>query len=381
MQIFLRLRVEPGSEVGFDWYDASEAARSTPGVLNAFPYVEGSILLHNDQDPVRAGVRAIREEDADAVPKLASLVSEGSLNLSDGDLPADCDGRIVLGQELASSLQAYPGDVITAYSVSGMGDMMRAVIDSHEENDQESAELLDELRSVILPFRLEVSGVFEGTVPQYGRIAILPFHIGQEMFETRGAAHALGILTEDPYRAGETKQALLKTLPAGWNPSTWMQRNQAFFDAVRNERYMMFIVLSIIVLVASFSTMNTMITVTVQKKREIGVITAVGAKVSQVVWVFLGQGMVVGVFGSITGVGFGLIFLHFRNHIRQLIAKGTGYEIFDQSVYGLAEIPSVLLWENVFYICGIAFVLCTIASLIPAYMAARTDPARALRND
>jgi lipoprotein-releasing system permease protein len=142
----------------------------------------------------------------------------------------------------------------------------------------------------------------------------------------------------------------------------------------------MYFVLFFIVLVAAFSTMNTMITVTVQKRHEIGVMKALGARVSQIVWVFLAQGMIVGVIGSLAGLGLGKLVLAIRNDARAWLAEKFDIHIFSEKTYGIAEIPAELVANDVSVICIGAFVLCSLAALPPAYMVARLDPAKALRD-
>ncbi len=169
-------------------------------------------------------------------------------------------------------------------------------------------------------------------------------------------------------------------LPETWASATWMEQHQQLFDTVQNELEMMYFVLFIIVIVAAFCVMNTMITVTVQKRREIGIISALGSRIGQIMWVFLTQGMIVGALGSIGGLGLGLVVVFFRNDIRRVIADLTGREIFSQAIYGLAEIPAKVVPHDVAIICLGAFGLCTLAALVPAWLAGRTEPAVALRD-
>ncbi len=142
----------------------------------------------------------------------------------------------------------------------------------------------------------------------------------------------------------------------------------------------MYFVLFFIILVAAFSTMNTMITVTVQKRHEIGVMKALGARVSQIVGVFIGQGLIVGLIGSVSGLAAGSLVLYYRNSIRDVLAQRLGLEIFPEEMYGVAEIPAQIVPNDIAIICFGAFVLCTLAALPPAYMVARLDPAKALRD-
>ena len=143
----------------------------------------------------------------------------------------------------------------------------------------------------------------------------------------------------------------------------------------------MFFLLMFIVLVAAFGIMNTLITVTVQKTREIGVMKALGAQTHQIIGVFLAQGMVVGVFGTITGLALGILTVQYRNEFRQWLAEVLGIEVFSPSVYQFSEIPAQIIPSDVAIICISAFLICSLAALIPAWFAARLDPVKALRYD
>lgn len=363
-----------------DWFTALEVATEVEGVSDVFPYVDGLVFLDAGENPAAVGVRSVRQEDQGKVQKLTGMIDEGAFDLSDVDLPDDCDGRIVVGRQTADRMRIGPGSIITAYAPNNVGEIVRAIKEAEDKPEDERGDLMDEVESLVLPYQLQVAGVFGGNF-HYDQIALMPLHIGQEIFETRGAVTGLGILTDDAYRAGEVKERLLEVLPLGWFPQTWMEKHETWFATIRSERDMMLFVLFMIVLVAAFCTMNTMITVTVQKRREIGIITALGARVSQVMWIFLGQGMVVGIFGALTGVGTGLLVVALRNQIRSFVSNVFRREIFSEEIYGISAIPAKVLWSDVALIAGGAFLLCAIASLIPAYMAARTDPAKALRND
>jgi len=127
--------------------------------------------------------------------------------------------------------------------------------------------------------------------------------------------------------------------------------------------------------------MNTLITVTVMKTREIGVMKALGATRSQIIWVFLTQGMVVGAFGNLTGVGLGLSIVHWRNEFKDWLASRLGIEIFPPGIYQFRDIPAELIPRDLFIICTSAFIICSLAALIPALVAARLEPVKALRHD
>src|SRR4030095_11987242 len=184
--------------------------------------------------------------------------------------------------------------------------------------------------------------------------------------------------TDNPYGAERVKEAIEKFLTPPQFAQTWIDMNSQYFEAVRLERTVMFFLLFFIVVVAAFGIMNTLITVTVQKRREIGIMKAVGATIGQIMGVFLFQGIVVGVFGTLTGLGLGMTLSRFRNEFSRWLAGTMHIEIFPRAVYQFSEIPAEVIPSDVVKICIAAFIICSLAALIPAYFAARVDPVKAL---
>jgi lipoprotein-releasing system permease protein len=158
-----------------------------------------------------------------------------------------------------------------------------------------------------------------------------------------------------------------------------MDMNRQLFDAIAMERHVMFFLLMFIILVAAFGIMNTLITVTVQKTREIGVLKALGARTWQVISIFLIQGMVVGVIGVVCGLVLGMSLIRWRNEVSAWLSDVLHVEIFPRSVYQFSEIPAEIVPSDVALICVSAFVICSLAALIPAWIASRLDPVKALR--
>src|SRR5436305_14103270 len=141
----------------------------------------------------------------------------------------------------------------------------------------------------------------------------------------------------------------------------------------------MFFVVFCIVGGGGFGIMGTLITVTVQKRREIGIVKALGANISQIIWVFLGQGTVVGLFGTLTGLGLGMTLIRYRNEFSHWLASTLHIEIFPREVYQFSEIPAQVIPQDVTIICISSFFICSFAALIPDYFAARLHPVKAVR--
>jgi lipoprotein-releasing system permease protein len=191
--------------------------------------------------------------------------------------------------------------------------------------------------------------------------------------------HGITVKTDDPYGAERVKESIERFLEPPQFAQTWIDMNSQYFEAVRLERTVMFFLLFFIVVVAAFGIMSTLITVTVQKRREIGIVKALGATIWQIIWVFLGQGTVIGFFGTLTGLGLGMTLIRYRNGVARWLASTLHIEIFPRQVYQFSEIPAQIVPQDVWVICISAFLICSLAALIPAYFAARLDPVKALR--
>jgi lipoprotein-releasing system permease protein len=207
----------------------------------------------------------------------------------------------------------------------------------------------------------------------------VPVYVAQELYGLDDALHGITVKTDNPYGAERVKQEIQQFLEPPQYAQTWIDMNRQYFEAVRLERTVMFFLLFFIVIVAAFGIMSTLITVTVQKRHEIGIVKALGANIAQIVWVFLGQGTIVGLFGTITGLGLGMTLIRYRNEFSRWLASTLHIEIFPREVYQFSSIPAEVIPHDVAIICISAFLICSFAALIPAYFAARLDPVKALR--
>ncbi len=364
--------VVSNDDVFRDWRQAIPFIEKQPNIVAVAPYVQGPVIVEMEGrvlTPLMRGIDPVAEQK---IIDLKSLVKQGEFDLS-GD-------TTVMGSMLASSLGIKVGSKITIYAPSNI----RGIINElrNEENDPKAkSKTLAELKGdIVVPAELTVTGIFESGRYDYdANILLVPLYVGQELYGLGDAVHGLSVKTSDPYIAESVKNALSEKLPPGVVAQTWMDRNSDRFDAVRLERNMMFFILFFIIIVAAFSIMNTLITVTVQKRREIGILKALGANVWQIVWVFLAQGMVVGFFGNLTGLALGMTLIRFRNEFKEWLASTLHIQIFPPSIYEFSKIPAEVVPRDVAVICISAFFICSLAALIPAWFAARLDPVKALR--
>ena len=355
-----------------DWRALKTKIDNTPGVVATAPYIQGPVIVEFQNRRVAPLIRGVDPVEEEKVIPLRKFIKYGNLNL-EGD-------STVLGIELARKLQANVGDKITVYSPGNLGQILDGIKKLETAKGDEEKKAIDQLREVILPKELTITGIFEtGHYLHDSEYLLVPVYVGQELYGLQDGLHGITVRTDNPYSAERVKQAIDQFLQPPEYAQTWIDMNHQFFEAVRLERSVMFFLLFFIVVVAAFGIMSTLITVTVQKRREIGIMKALGANIAQVIWVFLGQGTIVGLFGTLTGLGLGMTLIRYRNEFSQWLATTLHIEVFPREVYQFSAIPAEVIPRDVAIICISAFFICSIAALIPAYFAARLDPVKALR--
>ncbi len=355
-----------------DWRDLTVKVRNTEGVVATAPFVQGPVIVEFESRRLAPLIRGIDPEEEEKVTPLQKFVKEGQFDLS-GD-------NAVLGVELARKLSIGVGDKLTVYSPGNLTQILDGIKKLETRDGAQEQEAIDQLRDVVLPKELTVTGIFEtGHYLHDSEFLLVPVHVGQELYGLEDSLHGITVKTVDPYAADGIKNAIGRHLKPPEYAQTWMDMNSQYFEAIRLERTVMFFLLFFIVIVAAFGIMNTLITVTVQKTREIGIMKAIGANIWQIVWVFLAQGMVVGLFGTLSGLGLGMTLIRYRNEFSQWLAGTFGIEVFPRQVYQFSQIPAEVIPGDVAVICVGAFIICSVAALIPAYFAARLDPVKALR--
>ncbi len=362
--------VAGGETILAEWPAQAEKIRAVPGVTGVAPFVQGPVLAEFMGRRLAPKIRAIDPDAESTVTTLRDFMVAGELRLDGNDT--------VIGSALAQILGVGVGDKITVYSPGNLEEIVDEInrLEAGKEKEKSAAEL----KEMILPMELTVTGIFESGRYLYdSEFLLVPLHIGQEIYGLGDGIHGLTIKTVHPYQAAAVREAINAALDQPLRISTWMDMNRELFEAIHMERNVMFFILLFIVIVAAFGIMNTLITVTVQKTREIGILKALGARTGQIIGVFVGQGIVVGIFGTIIGLTLGIWLVQYRNQVSHLLSSITGIEIFPKSIYQFSQIPAEIVPSDIAIICASAFAICTVASVIPAWFAARMDPVSALR--
>ena len=327
---------------------------ATPHVKAATPFALNVVLIefeHHAATPYLKGIDPKREV---TVSKLGTYIKEGSLDL-EGD-------KVVIGRELSTQYGIFLGDKITVYSPRNF-----------EKKGEE----------VYLPMELTVTGIFESGMYEYDYALIFTsLETAQELYSLGNAVHGIEITTDDPINGARDVAATLnKKLPAPLGAQTWAQMNQRLLGAIQVEKSVMFFILTFIIIVAAFGIMSTLITVTVQKTREIGVMKALGAGSGKILRIFLLQGFIVGVFGVALGLGLGLLTVRNINPINHFLSQVVGIDLFPRDIYNFPSIPAFLTIQDLLTIGLSALVICTLAGVLPALRAARLEPVEALRHE
>ena len=359
-------------DVLHNWRDLSVKIQNTPGVVATAPYVQGPVIVEFQNRRLAPVIRGIDPVAEEKVVPLRKFIKAGKLDL-EGE-------SAVLGIELARKLRIGVGDKLTVYSPGNLGQILDGIKKLENAKGADEKKTVEQLREVVLPKELTVTGIFEtGHYAHDSDFLLVPLYVGQELYGLEDALHGITVKTDNPYGAERVKEAIGRFLEPPQFAETWIDMNRQYFEAVRLERTVMFFLLFFIVVVAAFGIMSTLITVTVQKRREIGILKALGANISQIIWIFLGQGTITGLFGTLSGLGLGMTLIRYRNEFSRWLASTLHIEIFPRQVYQFSEIPAQVVPQDVWIICISAFLICSLAALIPAYFAARLDPVKALR--
>jgi lipoprotein-releasing system permease protein len=247
------------------------------------------------------------------------------------------------------------------------------------EKDQLDADVLKNLKSIILPREVEIVGVFQASQMVKMPDLFVPLPLAQGLSGLGDGVQGVALRIDDAYQADAFVAKVLPALESGWMVFTWADQYAQFFSLISQQRIMMYFVLSFIVLISAFSMMAVMFTVTIQKKKEIGVMKALGATPGQIMRVFLYQGTILGVAGAVLGVFLGRLVIYGRGALQEVL-RHLGFDPFSARLTGFKVLPAYMDWREQVLIGCMGLLLCMLASLVPAFFASRSDAAKSLRN-
>ena len=337
-----------------NWEQIAAQAKATPGVTSALPLIEQPLMASANGRVEGVLVRGMRMSDILANKTITS-------NVVAGDLKSIAPGtnRVAIGSRLAEALGAFPGSEISLISPEGRSTVVGTV-------------------PRIVSYT--VGAIFEVGIYDYDKsFVVMPMPEAQELLMLGDQVGMVEIQTSNPDKVQEIVAPIQKTVRGHGLIVDWRQMNSALFQALEVERVAMFVVLSLIVLVAVFNILSSLIILVRAKTRDIAILRTMGASRRGMMKVFMTVGVTIGSLGIVLGIILGAIFLFFRQDVVDAIQAVTGQNLWDPSVRFLTDLPSKTDPIEVAAIILTALVLSFLATLYPAYKAASTDPVQVLR--
>lgn len=342
---------------------ALTAVRQVPGVTAASPFTYSEVLLTAVGRTAGTMLRGIDLASAVETTDFRRTLKSASPDLTAAiasPRPVFPPDGIVLGSYLASSLGVSVGSAVDILLPMG-GD-------------------LSPLGIMPRTRRLTVVGIFQVGFAEFdSKLAMIAIPTAQQLFRMGSAVSGIEVRVRDIYRASQVAEAIRTALKFPYFTRTWMELNRNFFTALRVERTVMFVILTMIVLVAAFGIISTLIMLVMQKRKEIAVLKSMGATGKSLMTVFILQGMFIGAAGTFLGLVAGLTIAHNLDPIVAAVEWLFRFKAFPQDVYLLDKLPSRVLWPDVLAITITAFVISFLATIIPSRQAAGVDPVVAIR--
>ncbi|MEZ5488200.1 MAG: lipoprotein-releasing ABC transporter permease subunit [Steroidobacteraceae bacterium] len=339
-----------------DWRAAREQALRTPGVRQAVPYVEAQAMLANGPRVVGTAVRGVDPAEERKAVGLAQHIRGGQLeDLQPGSW------RIILGAALAEELGVEVGGSVVLIAPEGA-----ATPDG----------IVPRMR------RFTVAGTFESGMYEFDRgLALLNLADAARIYRLGDRVSGVRLALDDPFRAPETVRQLALDLGGGFYVSDWTRNHANFFRSIELTKSMMFVILLMIVGVAAFNIVATLVMIVKEKQSDIAILRTLGAGPRNVLATFALQGTLIGLAGTAAGAALGVLLSRNLQSLVHALERLLGVQFLDARVYFMSDLPALVEWRDVAQICGVAFLLCALATLYPAWRAARTQPADALRHD
>jgi lipoprotein-releasing system permease protein len=341
----------PGGIADFDGVVAS--LRAAPGVVSVMPYVEGQVMASANDVASGAIVRGVRPADLQAREVIAGNVQQGSL------VGLNAPGTAAIGSRMAQRMGLGLGSQITLISPKGAATAFGSV-------------------PRIKTFT--VAAIFEVGMYEYDNsFVFIPLEDAQAYFQLPDRVNAVEVMVADPERIGAYRQELRSRLGQDARLVDWQQLNSHFFAALEVERNVMFLILTLIILVAAFNIITGITMLVKSKGRDIAIMRTMGATQAAVMRVFFLSGASIGIVGTLTGFLLGLAFALNIDAIRRALEALTGAELWSAEIRFLSQLPAKVEAGDVLSVVAMGLALSFLATIYPAWRAARLDPVEALR--
>jgi lipoprotein releasing system, transmembrane protein, LolC/E family len=337
-----------------DWRSVAAVAAKNPQVLAAAPYVMGQAMVSFGPAVQGTIVRGVLPKDEDRVADIGQHMKAGSLSdLRPGEF------GVVLGAELGRNLGVGVGDRVTVMAPQGL---------------VTPAGILPRIK------QFRVVGMFEVGMYEYDAgLALVHLDDGAKLFNLGERVSGLRLKLADLYQAPWVAEEIQAAVGDGYYVSDWTRQHANFFRAVQIEKNVMFIILLLIVAVAAFNIVSTLVMMVTDKQADIAILRTLGASPTSIMKVFIVQGALIGVIGTLMGAAGGVLLALNVETVVPAVERLFGIQFLAKDVYYISELPSKLMWGDVAVITGVSLVLSLLATLYPSWRASRTNPAEALR--
>jgi len=336
----------------YDYYGLTSELHMLDGIKDAAPIIESQGLVSSNGVASGVMVRGIEKGDFEARESLRDSVVSGSLNDFQGN-------RILMGSVLADKFRVRVGDRITLTSPKVKASPFGS---------------LPTQRSY------EVAGIFDVGMYEYNSgFVFMPLSTAQKFFKMSDEVSGIEVFLDDPDALGVMRERVSMLIQGKAGVYDWRDSNQSFVNALEVERNVMFLILTLIILVAAFNIISSMIMLVKDKGHDIAIMRTMGASSGAMMRIFIMTGASIGIIGTAFGALLGIAFALNIETIRQALQSLTGTELFAAEIYFLSQLPAVIEWHEVGAVIGMALALSILATLYPAWRASRLDPVEALR--
>jgi lipoprotein-releasing system permease protein len=325
------------------------------GVVSAVPLIDGQVMASHGGRVTGAEVRGIRPPDLALRPIIAD-------NIVDGSLEQFRAGRgVIVGSRLASHLGLRVGDRISLISPRRRGD---------------GKSLVPLMRA------FPISAVFAIGMYEYdSSFVFMPLGMASRYFDLADSVTALEVMTDDPNRVGLIAPAIADIIGGAGKVESWQDAKASLFNALQVERVVMFLILSLIIIIAAFNIVSSLIMMVKRKGRDVAILRTMGATQGMVMRLFIITGASVGIVGTAAGLGLALLFIDNMESVRAWFFWLSRFDLFQSMASFLARLPVRMEVTEVITVVAMGFVLSVLATIYPSWRAARLDPAEALRHE
>lgn len=339
-----------------DWRIARDFALDMPDVNAAAPYIEEQAMLAHGRRMTGAAIRGVLPEEENKATGLAQRITEGRIeDLEKGKY------RMILGVALAEEIGAKVGD---------------SVILIAPEGSATPSGVMPRMR------RFKITGIFSSGMYEFDRnLALVHMADAAQIYRLGDQVTGIRLALGDPMKAPTVVRELAIRLGGGFYVSDWTRSHAIFFRSIELSKSMLFVILMMIIAVAAFNIVATLVMIVKEKQTDIAILRTIGAGPKNILAAFAVQGVLIGLTGTALGAGLGILIAQNVEWLVRGLESVLGTQFMDASVYNMSDLPAYVEITDVLQVCGTAFVLCALATIYPAWRASRTQPAEALRHD